>query len=76
MCSHRAAVAMTCEEKPVYGRPNDGLFPFSFFFFFFASPKVQLRWHSVGSVNLAVRSSPSSVKMAPRMGVTGVVIES
>lgn len=42
----------------------------------FASAKVQLRWHSVGSVNLAVRFSPSAVETALRVEVTGVVIES
>lgn len=47
MRSHRAAVVMTCEEKPVYVAPERGgflLLPLPFFFFF-ASPKVQLRWH-------------------------------
>lgn len=53
--------------------------------FLSASAKVQLRWHSVGSVNLAECFflffffsffPPSAVETAPRVRVTGVVIES
>lgn len=60
---------ITCEEEWVYQAPEQRAF-------LFASAKVQLRWHSAGSVNLAVRFSPSAVKTAPRVRVTGVVIES
>lgn len=70
---------MTCEEKPVYMAPERGgflLLLLLLLLFFCISKAVQLRWHSMGGVNLAVRSPPSTVEKVPWMGVTGVVIES